>query len=110
MNIMKIKVRLIKLVFLAFSVIYPFENIPILSGSAIAADIENGKRLFNERCVGCHGFEGQGDGPMAKFVNPPPRRFVGGIFKYKTTEGEGVPTDGDMFRVITNGLPGTAMP
>lgn len=107
---MKITSRLIKLVFLAFSVIYSFENILILSGSAIAADIENGKRIFNERCTGCHGFEGQGDGPMAKFVNPPPRRFVGGIFKYKTTDGEGVPTDEDMFRVITNGLPGTAMP
>lgn len=107
---MKIKTHLIKIVFLAFSVIYFFENILILSGAAIAADIENGKKIFNERCTGCHGFEGQGDGPMAKFVTPPPRRFVGGIFKYKTTEGEGVPTDGDMFRVITNGLPGTAMP
>jgi|GEM_PF-213311 len=107
---MKIKIPSIKLLFLAFSVIYSFENIFVLSGSTIAADIEKGKKIFGARCAGCHGLEGQGDGLMSKFVNPPPRRFVGGIFKYKTTEGEGVPSDEDMFRVITNGLPGTAMP
>lgn len=45
---MKIKIPSIKLIFIAFSVIYSFENIFVLSGFAIAADIEKGEIL---RCI-----------------------------------------------------------
>src|SRR3954469_13217411 len=35
-----------------------------------------GKEVFLERCVGCHGPQGDGTGPGAKFMSPPPADFT----------------------------------
>jgi cytochrome c oxidase cbb3-type subunit II len=35
-----------------------------------------GKQVFLERCVGCHGPQGDGTGPGAKFMSPPPADFT----------------------------------
>jgi len=51
-----------------------------------------GKTLFSQNCAACHGPAGQGDGPAAKGLNPPPRNLgqgegwkngfqIGGIWK-----------------------------
>ena len=46
--------------------------------------------------------------PMRCF--PRPRDFTRGIYKIRSTPSGTVPTDDDLFRSITNGLPGTSMP
>jgi cytochrome c oxidase cbb3-type subunit 1 len=70
-----------------------------------------GKEVYARRCVGCHGEKGDGDGPAAKFLNPKPRDFTRGIFKFRSTSGtNSLPTDADLFNTITHGLWGTAMP
>jgi cytochrome c oxidase cbb3-type subunit I/II len=70
-----------------------------------------GKAVYARRCVGCHGAQGDGNGPSARFMNPQPRDFTKGIFKFRSTPGvNSLPTDGDLYNTITHGLWGTAMP
>lgn len=66
--------------------------------------------LYREHCSHCHGITGDGAGPTARKLNPYPRDFRIGRFKYKSTPLGKRPTDGDLTRVLTNGIPGTAMP
>ena len=35
-----------------------------------------GKEVFLSRCVGCHGPKGDGKGPAARFMSPPPADFT----------------------------------
>jgi mono/diheme cytochrome c family protein len=66
--------------------------------------------LYRRHCVHCHGITGDGRGPTARFLNPYPRDYRSGIFKFKTTFAGSKPTDEDLNRIMDNGIPGTAMP
>jgi cytochrome c oxidase cbb3-type subunit 2 len=69
-----------------------------------------GKQIYVQRCSGCHGEKGDGNGPAATFLNTQrPRNFVSGVFKFHLNK-EAVPSDGDLLRTITRGVRGTAMP
>jgi cytochrome c oxidase cbb3-type subunit 2 len=70
----------------------------------------DGPGLYQQRCSGCHGKSGQGDGPFAGLLDPRPRDFTAGRFKFRTTETGSLPTDDDLAAGITNGLHGTSMP
>jgi cytochrome c oxidase cbb3-type subunit 1 len=70
-----------------------------------------GKVVYERRCIGCHGSNGDGAGPSARFMNPRPRDFTKGIFKFRSTPGkDSLPTDVDLYSTITHGLWGTSMP
>ncbi len=70
-----------------------------------------GEAVYTKRCLMCHGEEGDGLGPAADFLNPPPRDFTLGQFKVKTTAFEDpITNDADLIRMIKDGMPGTAMP
>jgi len=69
----------------------------------------NGKATYEKRCAGCHGEKGDGKGPAAELLVPAPRDFTKGLFKIRTTANK-VPSDQDLFDVITHGMPGTSMP
>ena len=64
-----------------------------------------GKEVFLERCVGCHGLEGDGKGPGASFLSPPPADFTD---KDDACCG-GDTGPGDFYYRILRGWPGTAM-
>ncbi len=68
-----------------------------------------GKQVFEKQCTPCHGAEGRGDGPAAYLLYPRPRNFHTGKFRLVST-WDGVPTDDDLFRTISRGMPGSAMP
>ncbi|GIX48458.1 MAG: hypothetical protein KatS3mg131_2669 [Candidatus Tectimicrobiota bacterium] len=72
--------------------------------------IEAGKEVYLRRCVGCHGEKGDGNGPAATFMDPRPRNFKDAVFKFRVTPSGALPTDGDLFRTLTRGIRGTAMP
>jgi DMSO reductase family type II enzyme heme b subunit len=74
-----------------------------------ADDVEKGKATYTKRCLACHGEKGDGQGPVAEFLDPRPRDFVAAAYKFRTTASGEAPTDEDLFRVVTNGIPGTAM-
>ena len=77
-------------------------------------DIVNGKALYDKACLLCHGEEGKGDGPVAFFIGsysaPRPRNFTSGTFKFRSTPSGEMPTDQDLFRTITEGIPGYMPP
>jgi cytochrome c oxidase cbb3-type subunit I/II len=74
--------------------------------------VPRGKQVYLRRCVGCHGENGDGKGPAARFLDPKPRDFTSGIFKFRSTVGgaNSLPSDEDLFITISHGLWGTAMP
>jgi DMSO reductase family type II enzyme heme b subunit len=76
----------------------------------VAADLDAGKKLYTRWCAQCHGDEGKGDGPAADFVYPRPRDFTLAIYKVRRTPSGALPTDHDLFNIISEGLPGTSMP
>ena len=84
-----------------------------LAGPALAAagDVKNGEAVYMKRCWWCHGKEGEADGPGADFMIPPPRNFADGVYKYKSAGPDSdLPRDEDIFRMISDGMPGTSMP
>ena len=71
---------------------------------ARAPSLERGAVVYRERCAECHGESGRGDGPKAKQLKgPPPANLAD-----RETMG-GTPML-EIFRRITIGVPGTAMP
>ena len=71
---------------------------------------ESGKEVYEESCAHCHGIEGRGDGSAAENLLPRPRDFTGGVYKIRSTESGQLPTDQDLFDIISKGMPGSSMP
>ncbi len=71
--------------------------------------VASGKLIYVQRCSFCHGLLGDGNGPAADYMDPRPRDFTLGTFKFRTTASGELPTDEDMFRTISRGLSGTGM-
>ncbi|MBI3149119.1 MAG: c-type cytochrome [Betaproteobacteria bacterium] len=85
----------------------------LMAGPAAAkpGTADKGKGIYDQRCTWCHGAEGDGAGAAKEFLNPPPRDFTGGNYKIKSSFFDDmVPSDEDVFRMIRDGMPGTAMP
>ncbi len=68
-----------------------------------------GKEIYTQRCWFCHGVDGDGNGPVADYLDPRPRDFTLAVYKLRTTQSGEVPLDEDLFRTISRGIPGTAM-
>jgi mono/diheme cytochrome c family protein len=66
--------------------------------------------LYRQHCVHCHGVTGDGRGPTARFLDPYPRDYRKGVFKFKSTYPDAKPTNDDLVRILHNGIPGTSMP
>ena len=64
--------------------------------------LDAGKAAYGSTCLPCHGASGEGNGPVAFAIKPPPRNFVKDKFK----NGDSAPA---VFDTITNGLPNTKM-
>lgn len=71
---------------------------------------QRGRQLYREACAPCHGIGGDGHGPAAPGLQPQPHDFTKGLYKFRTTPIGAMPTDADLVRTISEGIPGTAMP
>lgn len=69
-----------------------------------------GRLLYAEHCQHCHGVTGDGNGSTAPYLNPKPRDYRLGVFKFTTTKRENRAAREDLSRVIEDGIPGTYMP
>jgi mono/diheme cytochrome c family protein len=82
-----------------------------LASGPVRSDIVGRKNgLYREHCAHCHGVTGDGMGPTAAFLNPYPRDYRPGVFKFKSTERADKPTHADLLRILRNGIAGTSMP
>lgn len=72
---------------------------------------EKGKIIYERSCLFCHGADGKGDGPAGWFIGrysaPHPRDFRVESFKFRSTASGDMPTDQDLFRTLTQGVPGS---
>ncbi len=66
--------------------------------------------LYRRHCAQCHGIGGDGAGPAALLLNPYPRDFRQGIFKYTRTASGAKPVRDDLEEILRFGVTGTAMP
>jgi mono/diheme cytochrome c family protein/peroxiredoxin len=64
---------------------------------------KRGRVVYQVYCVQCHGPEGHGDGDSAAELDPPPRDFAQGPWKFGTGAAA-------IRKVIVAGIPGTTMP
>jgi mono/diheme cytochrome c family protein len=82
-----------------------------LAAGPVRSDIVGRKNgLYREHCAHCHGVTGDALGPTAAFLNPYPRDYRPGVFKFKSTERADKPTHADLVRLLHNGVAGTSMP
>ena len=72
--------------------------------------LERGQRVYAMYCVGCHGSNGDGQGPAAARLITQPRDFTKGIYKFRTTDSSSLPMEADLHRTITRGLARVSMP
>jgi mono/diheme cytochrome c family protein len=81
-------------------------------GYVFSEDVRSpGQRTYEMYCIGCHGTDGKGDGEAAVFLNPKPRNFVSGDYKYfHFDEARPFPSDDSLEITVRNGLPGSSMP
>jgi cytochrome c oxidase cbb3-type subunit 2 len=85
-------------------------SVSVMSIPQTDDQVVRGKAVYERRCVGCHGVKGDGNGPAATFLDPRPRNFTLGAFKFRTTPSGSLPTDGDLYRTLARGVRWTAMP
>ena len=65
-------------------------------------DLVRGAGLYQETCAGCHGVQGQGDGPLSEGLEPAPTDFTDGTrFEHRSLYA--------LFNTITFGVEGTSM-
>ena len=77
--------------------------------AATAEELKAGKSIYVRACTSCHGDQGKGDGLAAPLLDPRPRDFTRGLFKFRSTASGKVPILDDLARTLTHGLTGTAM-
>lgn len=59
---------------------------PSLRAQELAGDVTNGKILYQQHCLRCHGASGWGDGPLARDLKVPPANFHGPILQMKSDD------------------------
>ena len=74
------------------------------------ATLTEGRRIYERACIWCHGAGGEGDGPSGwstgRYSAPRPRDFTKDSYKLRSTPSGELPTDQDLFRTLTQGIPG----
>jgi mono/diheme cytochrome c family protein len=79
------------------------------AAGAKAASGTPAQALYARHCAGCHGVQGDGNGPAAAFLFPKPRNFRFGKYRLVSTENS-VPSQADLDALLVRGMPGSSMP
>ncbi len=83
-----------------------FEAPVTLNGREVAPDVLNaGEFVYMQRCRGCHGPEGRGDGRYASSMDPAPADLTRGAYR-RLPES---PSDAQIGALLRDGIEGTAM-
>ena len=88
-----------------------FSDFPVSPKPPVTPELlARGRTAYGQNCAPCHGVNGDGKGDAAAFLAPKPRDFVKANFRLRSTGANNLPTDVDLFREISLGVPGTPMP
>lgn len=88
-----------------------FSTFPVRPEPAASAEeVAHGKEVYEQNCASCHGAKGDGQGMCSAFLIPRPRNFTTAHFRLRSTPTGNLPTDDDLFRVVSLGVVGTPMP
>ncbi len=74
------------------------------------SQLQLGRSVYMKNCMHCHGVAGDGAGPTAKYLNPLPRDYRLGVFKFTSTLPQERARRDDLQRIVKYGIPGTYMP
>lgn len=87
-------------------------SLPVLGETRVepSSMVQEGRIIYERSCLVCHGTSGKGDGPAA-FYNAAysasrARDLTIGNYKFRSTGSGSLPLGQDLFRTITNGIPG----
>ncbi|TWU29794.1 c-type cytochrome [Bythopirellula polymerisocia] len=84
---------------------------PIALGDEETSDqLKLGYAVYTHYCTQCHGVNGDGNGPAATYLNPKPRNYTHGVFKFTSTPYGKKPRRADLIRTVRRGVTGTSMP
>lgn len=87
--------------------------------TAASKTVDLGKKVYDKHCVICHGPKGDGKGLVGIVHRYQkrgavqtifPRDFTTGVFRFRTTSTGCLPTNDDLLRTVTNGIPRAYMP
>ena len=67
--------------------------------------LAQGKKLYEQNCMPCHGPKGDGKGPAGVLLKPPPRDFNRPLSQWTYSKGDLK----KVFDVISKGIPNTSM-
>jgi mono/diheme cytochrome c family protein len=81
----------------------------LIAAGPAANPEHRGRAVYLEECASCHGLQGDGQGQTAAMLDPRPRNFTTGVYKFRSTPSGQLPTDDDLLRTIIVGVPGTSM-
>jgi mono/diheme cytochrome c family protein len=94
-----------------------FPSDPIKALDLDAEHLSSGSQHYRRHCMTCHGVPGDGRGPTGPWVNPHPRDYRKGAFKFMSTDpgkiGDNIerkPHRADLLRTLNVGVDGTTMP
>jgi mono/diheme cytochrome c family protein len=83
---------------------------PLLVQQVDRLHLAHGRDVYTRQCAGCHGNTGDGQGPAAPYLDPLPRDYRLGKFKFTSTPRGSKPRREDLARIIRRGAKGTSMP
>jgi mono/diheme cytochrome c family protein len=87
-----------------------FSEDQVLGGERVPAVVlSRGARAYMQACRPCHGAAGDGKGPQAVGMDPPPRDLRLGVMAYASVPSGALWLDEDLVRVVRGGLAGTGM-
>lgn len=72
----------------------------------LEADLERGRKIYQQFCIGCHGPVGDGRGAAAPYLTPRPLNFT--VLRRHLVQNRYI--GGLLYYQIMNGITGTAMP
>jgi mono/diheme cytochrome c family protein len=87
-----------------------FQSDQVLGGVTVtAATLDRGADAYMRACRPCHGALGDGRGPQAVGMDPPPRDLRLGIVSFASVPAGSLWRDEDVIRIVRSGLAGTGM-
>jgi mono/diheme cytochrome c family protein len=83
--------------------VFGFWALIVPAAAPAGGDAAEGKKSYEVLCILCHGYTGAGDGPAGVALDPSPRNFTSGEYKFDADRDGVIGTDEDLYIVIRRG-------